>query len=75
MTFKELQKAIESQPDYGLSHFPWLALYPVPPGEHPLASASCVSSTISTATMVISPNAASMAKITIVVWVSISYLI
>lgn len=51
-------------------HLPLLALAPVPPGKHPLASASCAVRMISTATTVTNPCAAIIAKITNVEFVS-----
>ena len=52
-------------------HFPLLALNPVPPPEHPLASTSCIVSMMSTATTVTRPNATIIAKITNVEFVSV----
>ena len=60
---------------YVLEHFPPLALNGVPPGEHPLASASCAVRMISTATIVTNPSAAINPKITNVVCAFIVYSI
>jgi hypothetical protein len=61
LTWIILQKKVIVS-SYGLKHFPLLALNPVPPPEHPLASASCAVSMTSTATTVTSPSAVNTAK-------------